>query len=296
MSDCKIGLLYSGQGSQVPELGKDFYENFSSVKALYDQYPQIRRLAFDGSEEEIAKTENTQPILSLFQIAVTDLLAECIPFHAAMGISLGEYGALYAAKVFDSETLMSIIRTRADSMAKDASLLPLSSAAVLNSNFDWLVEHSGADSYYISNINSPSQYVITGENLSLWSEKLLAEGYKKVIPLAVSGGFHSPYMSHTEHILRDLFEQISFAAPTIPIYFNYGSDDMDIKERMAKQVSHTINVHQSLEKITAECDVLIEIGANQILQKMVKKIDRSKEVFALQSVADFEKVRQTIGK
>ena len=296
MSATKIGLLYSGQGSQVPAMGRDFYESFPSVRALYDRYPHIRNLSFSGEEALIAQTQNTQRILTLFQIAVTDLLRECIPFHAAMGISLGEYGALYAAEVLPKETVLSCIETRADAMAKDAAAFSLSSAAVLNSDFTWLMENCGPDSYYISNINSPSQYVITGENLSFWSEKLIAEGYKRVIPLAVSGGFHSPYMKNTEHTLRKLFDTIDFAPPSIPVYFNYGPQEMDMKQRMAEQVSHTINVHQSLEKITAECDVLIEIGANQILQNMVKKIDRSLAVYPVHSINDFEKVRNSLGK
>lgn len=295
MLESRIGLLFAGQGSQITKLGEDFYHQFPSVKELYDQYPHIRDMAFNASEEEIAKTQNTQRLLTLFQVAVTDLLKEHYSFAAAMGISLGEYGALYAAEVLNQADVISIIEQRADSMAAASSTLPLKSVAVLNSDFSWLTENAGQDSYYISNINSPSQMVITGQEMDVWTEKILAKGYKRVIPLAVSGGFHSPYMHPTETLLKQLFQNITFSPEKIPVYFNYGTPEMDIKTRMAEQVSHTIDVHRSLEQIVAECDILIEIGANSILQNMVKKIDRQKTILPLKSVEDFEKVRQTIG-
>lgn len=292
----RIGLMYGGQGSQTTTLGKDFYDAFPSVKEIYDAYPQIRDMAFYGSETEIAKTQNTQRILILFHIAITNLLKQDFTPHSAMGISLGEYGALYAAQVLPAEEIIAIIEKRADSMASASSTLPLSSVAVLNSDFDWLFAHAGKESYYISNINSPTQVVITGKNMEKWMDALKTEGYKKTIPLSLSGGFHSPFMEQTETLLNDLFAGISFAEPKIPIYFNYGKEEMDIKNRMAKQVSNTIDVHSSLEKAVKNNDILIELGANGILQNMVKKIDRQKKVLPLCTVEDYQKVRQEFGK
>lgn len=296
MLEPKIGLLYSGQGSQKAGLGKDFYENYPEVRELFDAHPQIRDLILYGSEEELAQTQNTQRVLILYHIAVTKLLQKEIPISAAMGISLGEYGALYAAKVLSEEDTIRTISFRADAMADACQARNLSSVAVLNQEWTWLLENEGDSSYYISNINSPSQMVITGENLTPWLEKILAQGYKKIIPLAVSGGFHSPYMKTVEEKLLHYFKDMNFREPEIPIFFNYGENSMDIKQRMAEQVSHTIHVHRSLENICAACDILIEIGANKILEKMVKKIDRQKTVFALESISDFEKVREHIGK
>lgn len=292
----KLGLLYSGQGSQVTSLGKDFYDTYPSVKLLYDTYPDIRDMAFYGSETEIAQTQNTQPILILFQVAITNLLREFLPYHAAMGLSLGEYGALYGAGVLSAPDVIAMIGQRAKAMADEIKGRNLSSVAVLNSDFTWLRKNAGPDSYYISNINSPSQMVITGENLDTWVEKIKAQAYKKIIPLAVSGGFHSPYIKQTEDLLTKLFKSINFAPPKIPIFYNYGPETMDIKQRMAEQVSHTINVHQALNQITNYADILIEIGANGILQSMVKKINRQTIVYPLSKLEDFEKVRSHLGK
>lgn len=296
MLERKLGLMFSGQGSQVRELGKDFYETFESVKSLYDAYPHIRDIAFYADEEEIAKTQNTQRILLLFQVAMVDLLKEHqIDFHAAMGMSLGEYGALYSADVLGKEQVIDIIQKRADSMAKCSNSLSLSSYAVLNSDFSWLEEHDG-QGYYISNINSSTQQIITGEHLQSVLEKLNELGYKKVMKLDVSGGFHSPYMKETQSLLSELFETIEFKDPAFPIFYNFESAQMDIKERMAKQVSNKINVHNSLVQIDEYCDALIEIGANKVLENLMKKINKKKEVLKLQTVEDFEKVRSSLGK
>lgn len=296
MLERKLGLMFSGQGSQVRELGKDFYENFESVKSLYDAHPDIRDMAFYADEEEIAKTQNTQRILLLFQVAMVDLLKEYkIDFHASMGMSLGEYGALYSADVLNKEQVIDVIQKRADSMAKCSSSLSLSSYAVLNNDFSWLEEHDG-QGYYISNINSSTQQIITGENLQDVLETLTQLEYKKTIKLDVSGGFHSPYMQETQSLLSELFAKTQFKDPAFPIFFNFGHSDMDIKERMAKQVSNKINVHNSLVQIDEYCDVLIEIGANKVLENLMRKINKKKEVSKLQTIEDFEKVRVSLGK
>ena len=245
MLERKLGLMFSGQGSQVTKLGRDFYENFESVKALYDRYPHIRDMSFYADEKEIAKTQNTQRILLLFQVAMTNLLREFkISFDAAMGMSLGEYGALYGANVLNEVEVIDIIEKRADSMAKCSNSLSLSSYAVLNNDFSWLEEHD-AKGYYISNINSATQQIITGEHLESVIQKLTQLDYKKIVKLDVSGGFHSPYMRQTEKILLEIFENITFQEPDILIFYNFGGEDMDIKKRMAKQVCNKINVHNS---------------------------------------------------
>ncbi|MDO4754470.1 MAG: hypothetical protein Q4A41_05640, partial [Bacillota bacterium] len=104
------------------------------------------------------------------------------------------------------------------------------------------------------------------------------------------------YMSKTEDMLTNIFNDIEFKEAEMPIYFNYGGVDMPIKERMAKQVSHKIDVHNSLVQIESNSDLLIEIGANQVLENLVKKINRKKEVMKIQTVEDFEKVRLALGK
>lgn len=288
----RIGLMFSGQGSQVTGLGRDFYEKYESFKNLYDDHPHIRDLSFYADEIEIAKTQNTQRILLLFQIAVVDLLKEFIKFDAAMGMSLGEYAALYCADSLSREDVIRIVEARADSMAEVSSGLSLSSIAVLNDGFEWLEENDGRGGYYISNINSATQQIITGENLASTVEKLNELGYKKCMNLNVTGGFHSPYMKKTQDFLSNFFQQFDFKNPQIPIFFNYGGEDMELKERMAKQVSNKIDVHNSLVQIEKNCDILLEIGANKVLEKLMSKINKSKKVFKIHTVEDFEKVRK----
>lgn len=292
----KIGLLYSGQGSQVKGLGKDFYDEFLSVREIYNAYPDIRDLSFYADEEVLRITKNTQPVLILFHIAITNLLKGFLDYDAVMGLSLGEYGALYGAEVLSRENVVDIVKLRANSMTKASSGLNLSSLAVISDDFDFLLKNIGADTYYVSNINSPKQVIITGENLERKIEFLNAHGYKKIIPLAVSGGFHSPYMINAEKDLKKAFENIDFSDPKVPVFFSYGDENIDIKTRLAKQVSNTIDVNSSLTKISNYCDILIEIGANKILQSLVKKIDKEKHVFPIQTVEDFEKVRESFGK
>lgn len=288
----RIGLMFSGQGSQVIGLGKDFYERYESFKKFYDAHPHIRDLSFYGDEKMIAKTQNTQRILVLFQVAIVDLLKEFMDIHGVMGMSLGEYAALYCANSLSREDVIRIIEARADSMAKAASGRSLSSIAVLNDGFEWLEKNDGRGDYYISNINSATQQIITGEHLQSTVEKLKELGYKKCMKLNVTGGFHSPYMKKTQDFLCDFFQKFEFKNPQIPIFFNHGDEDMDIKKRMAEQVSNKINVHKSLVQIEKHCDLLIEIGANKILEKLIGKINKSKKVLKIHTADDFEKVRE----
>lgn len=229
----KIAFIYGGQGSQVEGMGKDLYESYPFIKDFYDSiqldFP-LKELAFHGDLGTLSKTEYTQGILLAFQIAATKVLAEYgIRPTIALGLSLGEYAALYAADSLDEATLLKIIEFRSRQMAQAAESLDSKMLAVFSDDLERLEElcnvHSKKDARVeVSNINTKGQIVLSGDVpiIKTIGEALKSEGFK-FKELNTSGPFHTSYMDPVEKSLRKLFQSIEFKVPRIPIIHNlYG--------------------------------------------------------------------------
>ena len=226
----KIAFIYGGQGSQVEGMGQDLYETYPFIQAFYDSvqlsFP-LKDLSFKGDLMTISKTEYTQAILLAFQIAATKVLA----FHGitatiAMGLSLGEYAALYAAGVLDEKTLLETIEYRSQAMAKAAEALDSKMLAVFSDDLKRLEElcqtYSVDDARVeVSNINTKGQIVLSGDAkvIQAIGDKLKTEGYK-FKELNTSGPFHTSYMDSVAKSLADRFEGMDFKEPRIPIIHN----------------------------------------------------------------------------
>lgn len=291
----KLGFLYSGQGSQEVEMGKDFYENEDLAREFYNNInleKDIKKLSFYSDEIDISKTENTQIILIAFQIMISDLLEKNnINPDAVAGLSIGEFAALYKSGVLSSEDTLKIAEFRGRKMSEISKHIDTSMYAVIGSKeeeINRVLEKYNNDKNFasISNINTKGQIVISGEksivDLAVIELKNLG---KKAIKLKVSGPFHTDYMKYVSEDLNEYFENIDFFNEEIPVYYNFlgnKRNNENIKYLMTKQVKSTVRFEEDLKNMIDDgVDTFIEIGYFNILKGFVRKIDKNIKVYSI---------------
>jgi len=307
-------FLYAGQGSQHVGMGLDFYNQYTAYrKAVEDLGVEEAyiKLMHEGNLEELSKTENTQVCMAVFAVGITTLLKEykIVP-AATCGLSLGEYGALYAAGVFDAQTYCKLLRFRGKAMADAANGLECSMSAVLGMDGEVIREACGScDCGYVTvaNYNCPGQTVICGENTAVeWTEQKLKEkGCKKCIRLNVSGPFHTKFMKAAGDRLKDYFMDIDFSVPTIPVLSNatgnFYNTNEDIKSLLEIQVQNSVHLEDDLRKLLLSgYREYIEIGPGNtmagFLKRTAKAMDIEISVNSIDSVEDFRKVVEVCTK
>lgn len=283
----KIAFLFPGQGAQSVGMGKDLYENFAAAKSVYDTADStlgksISTICFEGPEEDLKQTVNTQPSIVTTSIAALEALKSELnitPDFVA-GHSLGEYCAMYTAGVMSLETTLKAIQKRADLMGatKGGSM-----AAVLNATDEQLkagLEEGSKVGYVdVANYNSPVQVVITGDSdaVKAASDYLLANGVRRVVPLAVSGAFHSKYMENAGNEFASFVSELELNDAKMPVITNVDAAETlkadDFKLKMPKQISSSVHWTQTIQKMVEEgVDTFVEIGPGKVLAGLNKKI------------------------
>ena len=283
----KIAFLFPGQGAQSVGMGKDLYENFAAAKSVYDTADStlgksISTICFEGPEEDLKQTVNTQPSIVTTSIAALEALKSELnitPDFVA-GHSLGEYCAMYTAGVMSLETTLKAIQKRADLMGatKGGSM-----AAVLNAPDEQLkagLEEGSKVGYVdVANYNSPVQVVITGDSdaVKATSDYLLANGVRRVVPLAVSGAFHSKYMENAGNEFASFVSELELNDAKMPVITNVDAAETlkadDFKSKMPKQISSSVHWTQTIQKMVEEgVDTFVEIGPGKVLAGLNKKI------------------------
>lgn len=283
----KIAFLFPGQGSQAVGMGKDLYENFEAAKAVFDTADEtlgksVTTICFEGPEEDLKQTVNTQPSIVTMSIAAMEALRSQVnvtPDFVA-GHSLGEYCAMFTAGVMSLESTLRAIQKRADLMGQTKGG---SMAAVLNASEEQLkagLEEGSKVGYVdVANYNSPAQVVITGADdaVKAASDYLLANGVRRVVPLAVSGAFHSKFMEEAGKEFASFISGVELNNASIPVITNVDAEPTveadDFRVKMPKQIYSSVHWTQTIQKMVEEgVDTFIEIGPGKVLAGLNKKI------------------------
>ena len=301
----KLAFVYAGQGSQHVGMGKDFYEEFPLFAQVFDHAPvdfDLKKLCFEGPEEQLSQTRYTQPCMAAFAVGVTDLLyQEGIRPQLAAGLSLGEYSALYAAGVFSRGTVISTVALRGRAMEEAAAGLDCSMTAVLGLDREKLQQAcDGAaelGTVQICNYNCPGQLVIGGEKAAVDKAGELAKelGAKRCMPLKVSGPFHTRLMKPAGDVLAAHFKTIDFQPMALPVYFNCLGGPMDagdnIPALLERQVQSSVYWEDTIRRMEAEgVDTVVEIGPGKALSGFFKKTAPGIRTCHIDTAADFHSV------
>lgn len=290
MQNFPVKILYGfpGQGSQIPGMGQGIYTTDSKARELFDLANdilgfKISKIMFQGTAEELRETTIAQPAIFLYSV----ILAKCnMSFKPNMvaGHSLGEISAIVACNALSFDQGLKLIIKRAKAMQHACLATPSTMVAVLGLGDD-IVEavcSSVKDFVKPANYNCPGQIVISGtlEGVKKACEKLLAAGAKKIIPLQVSGGFHTTLMQSAACELQEFVNKLSFTRPICPIYQNLDALPTicpeTIKEKLLKQIVSPVLWAETIRNAAADgATSFVECGPGNVLQGLVRKVDSS---------------------
>jgi len=280
--------IFPGQGAQFSGMGKELYEN-DAAKALFEQANdiigfRISDVMFGGTDEELKQTNVTQPAIFLHSVILAKSLGADFKPDMVAGHSLGEFSALVAASALSFEDGLRLVIARANAMQKACELRPSTMAAILGLS-DEVVEAicSGIDEVVVpANYNCPGQLVISGsiEGIDLACKQLTEAGAKRALKLNVGGAFHSPLMEPARLELQEAIENTSITAPICPIYQNVdpvaNTDPETIKANLISQLTGAVRWTQTIENMIADnAAEFIEVGPGNVLQGLVKKVNRA---------------------
>ena len=289
----KIALVFPGQGSQYVGMAKDLYENNQKAKgliddALSDLNIDLKDIMFNGSNEELSKTENTQPAILVHSISLLKALEEEIDlkYDACLGLSLGEYSALVASNAIDFKDAISLVKKRGKLMQDAVPSGVGSMAAVLGLDRDTIksvIDSINDGVIEVANYNSPGHIVISGENEKIDEAiiKLKEKGAKRAVKLNVSGPFHSSMLNSVGEKLKVELDKINIKRPSIPVISNVNASyyEDNVKDLLINQVSSSVLWEDSIERLLDEgYDTFIEVGPGKALKGFIKKISSNKKI------------------
>ena len=303
----KIAFIFPGQGSQAVGMGKDLYDNFDVSKHVFDKANEvlgkdIKKICFEGDEEVLKQTVNTQPAILTTSIACLEALKSLVdvtPAYVA-GHSLGESAAYYTSGVVDLEHSLTLIQKRADLMS-DAPAGAMT--AVLNATDDQIkeaLEKANKDGYVdVANYNSPSQLVITGEAdaVKKAGEYLQEMGVKRVIPLAVSGAFHSMLMKDASEKFAEFIADMDIKNAQIPVITNVDAEitTENFKPKMSKQICSSVYWTQTIQRMIENgVEIFVELGNGKVLSGLNRKISSEITTYNVYDKATCEEVAEKL--
>ena len=289
----KIAIVFPGQGSQVVGMGKDLYENFDSAKKVFKKVDEIlginlSKIMFEGPQDELTKTENTQPALMAVSVALIEVLEKDFgkKFQdlcaLTAGHSLGEYSALCASKALTLEDTAKLLQIRGSEMAKCGQKTSGAMCAILGVEIEVAKEiaheASQGDICQVANDNSVGQVVLSGSKIAIERaiEIAKSKGAKRAIQLPVSGAFHSLLMKDAQEKMANALTQIDIKQPIVPLVANVSAqiakDASEIKNLLVEQITGSVRWRETMLCFEQNgIEEVIEFGAGKVLSGLVSR-------------------------
>ncbi|MGL5755044.1 MAG: ACP S-malonyltransferase [Paraclostridium sp.] len=289
----KVALVFPGQGAQYVGMANDIYKNDDIARQVIDEAEnsvgiELKKIMFEGSDEELSKTENTQPAIVTHSIALFESLKQKIDlkYDACLGLSLGEYSALVAADAIEFKDAVAVVKKRGKYMQESVPLGKGTMAAILGLDREKVkkvINEIDNGVIEVANYNSPGQIVISGEmNTVKESIDLFKEnGAKKAVVLNVSAPFHSSMLQSAGKKLKKELDNVNLKKCRVSVVSNVNAEYYtdNYKDLLVSQVSSSVLWEDSIEKLIDEgFDTFIEIGPGKTLKSFIKKISNNKKV------------------
>lgn len=309
MTSTSFAFLFPGQGSQHVGMGKSFFDAYASVRARFAEASDIlqkdfARLCFDDPESALVHTDNAQPAITLVSLAIVDVLRDLgyVP-SAVAGHSVGEYAALCAAEALSFADAMKVVQVRGHAMKHAAERYPGGMVAVFGLDLDILAticeDVRDVGSVEVANQNSPVQTVLTGESDAVHRAATLAkqQGARLVVPLKVSGAWHSRFMADAQEPVASALAQGALTPPRIPVIANvnaeeYPPDPGIIREMLVAQITRPVLWSRSMSRLIAMGhSTFVEVGPGKTLTRLLKDISRAVTAMHVQDVDTLQQFR-----
>ena len=296
--------VFPGQGAQFVGMGKDLYENNPLAKEMFEKANEIlgfriTDLMFAGTDEDLRQTKVTQPAIFLHSVILAKTLGDQFKPDMTAGHSLGEFSALVAAGALSFEDGLVLVSKRAMAMQKACEATPSTMAAVLalpDEKVEEICASIEGEVVVCANYNCPGQIVITGaaDAVGEAGDACKEAGAKRVVPLKVSGPFHSALLAEAGKKLGEALEDVTIQPITIPYLTNvtadYVKDPADVKDYLVRQVSSSVRWQQTIERLIADgAEEFVEIGPGRSLSGFMRKINRDVTTCNIDKMEDFNK-------
>jgi len=297
-------IIFPGQGAQYIGMGKNLYDNYPKAREIFDSIDKVlgfelSKKCFEGSDEELKDTAIQQ-----LAILATSVAAFCvfkdneIKIDYLSGLSLGEYSCLYAASVLCLEDLVILVKERAQAMQNAAKANPSTMFAVIGANRQVLEERSAAEGFYLANINSPQQIVISlSKDKKERVKKSLESLGLRVVELSVSGGFHSPFMEPAKEHLGEMIKKMDFFDAKIPIVSNFTAKahtaPEEIRNNLLDQLTSPVLWNDCVDFMVKKgVGLFFEVGPSKVLRGLMRKINPEIRVVNIEKKDDLDKLKE----